>query len=696
MSEDREEPSVDPGTLALTGLPEPKRPHTRGVAEVLVDTGLAHLDRPFDYAVPAELEGEAVPGARVRVRFAGQDLAGYIVSRPVAPSHQGRLTPVRSVVSAEPVLTPPILEAAQRIAAQGAGTVGDVLRLAIPPRHARAERALADQAPDEDEGPALEETPPVWAQYRAGAAWWSRVAAGESPWAAWLAAPGVPPDLDWPYAFAAAAAGTLASGRGSIIVVPDGRDVARVSAALDKVLGPKRHVTLTADQGPQARYTAWLKVLRGHVRVVVGTRAAAYAPVRDLGLVAWWDDGDDLHDEPRAPYPHTRDVLITRAGIERAAVLAGGFAMSVPIARLVAAGTMPVIDGATDGRPRVSIAGEGLDAERDGPAARARIPSAAWRVARSALERGPVLIQVPRRGYLPSLMCADCRRPARCQVCEGPMALDGPDGPARCRWCGTVPRDPFRCPACDSIRVRSGVIGARRTAEEIGRAFPGTKVITSGSGEVLAAVGSDPALVIATPGAEPVADGGYAAALLLDAWALLDRPSLEAGPEALRRWLAAAALVRPSSEGGEVVLCGAPTHAQIPAIEALVRWGPAWLAERELEERAELHLPPTTWSATVRTPRARAEGIAEQVRAAAPGVEVLGPFQGGEADRRALLVRAPWESGGAVAATLRGIRATESGRKLDPLTAIRVGGSGGYDEIALGATSRGPGRRAGA
>ena len=51
-----------------------------------------------------------------------------------------------------------------------------------------------------------------------------------------------------------------------------------------------------------------------------------------------------------------------------------------------------------------------------------------------------------------------------------------------------------------------------------------------------------------------MADGGYAAALLLDGWALLGRPDLRAAEETLRRWLAAAALVRPAPAGGRVVV----------------------------------------------------------------------------------------------------------------------------------------------
>ncbi|WP_370518446.1 hypothetical protein [Nostocoides sp. HKS02] len=294
------------------------------VASVVVDTGLAHLDRPFEYLVPEALAETAVPGVRVKVRFAGQDLDGFVLARRAVAEHDGRLAPLRRVVSPEPVLTPPLLALTQSVAARYAGTLGDVLRLALPPRHAAAERALALEAPVPDPLPAWPGAGPAWVRYAAGPAYVSRLAAGGSPAASWLALPSVDPLADWPAALAAAAAATLASGRGSVIVVPDHRDVARVDAALTEALGRGRHVRLTADQGPQARYTAWLKVLRGHVSVVVGTRAAAFAPVRDLGLVAWWDDGDDVLEEPRAPYPHVREVLLERGRLEGAAVLSGG------------------------------------------------------------------------------------------------------------------------------------------------------------------------------------------------------------------------------------------------------------------------------------------------------------------------------------------------------------------------------------
>ena len=74
-------------------------------------------------------------------------------------------------------------------------------------------------------------------------------------------------------------------------------------------------MSLTADLGPARRYRRFLAALRGSARIVVGTRAAAFAPVHDPGLLVIWDDGDDLHAEPRAPYPHTRETLLLRADI---------------------------------------------------------------------------------------------------------------------------------------------------------------------------------------------------------------------------------------------------------------------------------------------------------------------------------------------------------------------------------------------
>ncbi len=658
------------------------------VARVAVDISLPHLDRPFDYHVPARLDEAAVPGCRVRVRFAGQLVDGYLLERAETSEHQGRLARLERVISPEPVLTPEIFDLARAVADRYAGTLADVLRLAIPPRHATAERetparreppaeggALADRdaravpgQPGRDRAP-KPPGPGSWSRYPAGAAFLAGLAEGRPVRAAWSAFPGSAQAApEWPAEIAVAAATAAAAGRGVVIVVPDARDLERVDAALAET--GAAHVCLSADLGPAERYRRWLAVLRGQVRVVAGTRAAMFAPVAGLGLVVLWDDGDDLHAEPRAPYPNAREVLALRAHRTGAAALIGGFARTTELTQLVASGWARPLAGRPqalrEAAPRVRAAPDEAELARDAAAMTARLPSLALRTARTGLTDGPVLVQVPRRGYLAAIACGRCRAQARCARCGGPLQIGGSHETPGCRWCGALAAD-WSCVRCGSAQLRALVTGAARTAEELGRAFPGVPVRTSGGPHVLAAVPAEPALVIATPGAEPVATGGYAAALLLDGWALLARPSLRAAEEALRRWMNAAALVRPAAP--VVVLA----EAALPAVQALIRWDPVTFSERELAERAELGFPPAVRMASVTgAPEAVTDfvGALSSPAGGLPGrAEVLGPVPVGtgpgvsaETQERAL-IRTGRQDGLALARALHAAQSTRSARK---------------------------------
>ncbi|HEV2780333.1 MAG TPA: primosome assembly protein PriA, partial [Actinophytocola sp.] len=117
------------------------------VARVVVDVPLAHLDRPFDYLVPDTMDQAAVAGCRVRVRFAGQKVDGFLLERVAESDHKGRLEYLDRVVSAEPVLAPEIATLARAVADRYGGTMIDVLRLAVPPRHARVEAEAPGEPP---------------------------------------------------------------------------------------------------------------------------------------------------------------------------------------------------------------------------------------------------------------------------------------------------------------------------------------------------------------------------------------------------------------------------------------------------------------------------------------------------------------------------------------------------------------------
>jgi primosomal protein N' (replication factor Y) len=652
-----------PGSRASGAGPEPAP--ALPVAQVVVDTPLPHLDRPFDYLVTAADHDRAQPGVRVRVRFAGRLTNGFLLARVTDSEH--RPAPL-TVVSPEVVLSHEVAGLARAVADRYAGSLTDVLRLAVPPRHARAELAGSATEPGapvvpQPVAPGPDPLPfdPHALDPYGGAGYLAALAAGDAPRAVWGALPGPP----WP-AIAAAVGATVASGRGALVLVPDARDVARAAAALP------RATVLMAGEGPAARYRRFLAVARGQARVVLGTRAAAFAPVAHLGLVVVWDDGDDLYAEPRAPYPHAREVALLRCLRQGTGLLLAGHAVTAEGASLLTSGWAHPLratrEAVRSAAPRVLAAGSDAEIARDEAAATARLPSVAWRTARQSLATGPVLIQVPRRGYVPGLACARCRTPARCEHCGGPLALPAARAAPSCRWCGR-PAAAWHCPVCAHDRLRAGAVGERRTAEELGRAFPGVPVRTSGGDAVLSNVDGAPALVVATPGAEPVTPHGYAGVILLDAWALLGRPDLRAAEEALRRWLNAAALAAPQAP---VVVVA---DAGLAVVQALVRWDPFGHADRELAERTTLGFPPAVRLAALDGPPAAVAGLLA-LAALPPSADVLGPVPAGAGER--MLVRTPRADGAGLAAALHAAAAVRSARKETGPVRIQV------DPAALG------------
>ena len=640
-----------------------------------------HLDREFDYLVAAEQSDDAQPGVRVRVRFHGRLVDAFVLERRSDTDHVGKLGWLDRVVSPEPVLTFDVRRLVDAVAARYAGTRADVLRLAVPPRHARVEREVSP-LPDSAVIAAVDRA--GWQRYGRGEQFVAALGEGRAARAVWQALPGE----QWAARLAEAAAVTVAAGRGVLAVVPDQRVVDELLAHGVRLVDPDAVVALSAGLGPAERYRRWLAVLRGRARLVIGTRSAVFAPVADLGLVVVWDDGDDSLAEPRAPYPHAREVAMLRAHQLRCAAVIGGYARTAEAQALVrgrwahdVVAARPVVRARA---PRVMALDDSGYADARDPAARtARLPSMALRTARAALDGGlPVLVQVPRRGYVPALACSRCRAVARCRHCTGPLSLPDRDtAGVACRWCGRVDTVPT-CVRCGSGSVRAVVVGARRTAEELGRAFPATSVVMSGGDTVVRTVHPGPAVVVATPGAEPQVSGGYGAALLLDSWALLGRQDLRAAEDTLRRWMAAAALVRSRGDGGVVAVVADST---IGTVQSLIRWDPVGHAEAELDSRTEVGLPPSVHIAAVDGPPHAVAALLEQ--AVLPdGAELLGPVELPSAARRPasadadetvtrMLVRVQRHHGLELAAALRRALAVVSARhdqqpvrvQIDPL-----------------------------
>lgn len=611
------------------------------VARVLVDSPLPQLDQLFDYTVPDRLREQATPGVRVRVplRTGGRIADGWLVELAETSDYGGALSELEDVVSDVPLLVPDVWALARAVADRAAGNASDVLRLAIPSRYVRVERswraAPGEPGPLPEAPPAIHGTPAGLVE--AGIAAGERMALAADPRplrlpsGEWVGA--------WAVTLAQAAAHALAADRSSLLVVPDYRDQEQLEAALANLVDPGRVLRTDARQSGGDRFRAFLDATRDEARVIVGNRSTVYAPAARLGLIAIWDDGDALLTEPLAPGVHPRDAALVRQEQSGAALIFASHTRSVEVERLVEIGWVHAVEPAGQVRPKVILTEQQGSPEPGS----ARIPSTAWRQAQEAVREGPVLVQVARPGNAPLLACARCHEAAHCAACGGTLVVPRSGGDPRCVLCGTSASG-WRCPVCDGTRLRAATVGASRTADELGRAFPRSRVILSDGERPVLRVGGEPALVVATRGAEPVADGGYRAVLLLDGERMLLRESLRVAEDCLRWWSNASALAAP---GAPVFLVGVGGALAT----GLSTWRQAEWAATELSARRALRFPPAVRVASVTAAHAAVARAVEAV-GSIDGVDVLGPAPVDEGLERAI-VRFDYAAGARVARELR-------------------------------------------
>ncbi|WP_104192777.1 hypothetical protein [Cryobacterium sp. Y82] len=631
--------------------------HSGLVARVLIESPLPQLDHLFDYGVPAELVGEVAAGMRVKVPFrsGGRVVDAYVIelfdpravrsesARETDVAFRGALSPLDSLVSTAVVLTPAVWTLARRLADRAAGNASDIIRLAVPPRQVRVEKAwlaarvviselgnradLSTTAAPTTPPAAIVLATPAFVGYPTGRL---DSAIMEHHRVAVAAIPELVQLADgrtvgrWAQTLAELAVATVGTGQSAILCVPDFRDQDQVQAVLDQLAPTVPLCRVDARQPNPDRYRAFLACLEPVPRIILGNRSAVYAPAHELGLIAVWDDGDPLYTEPLSPYVNTRDAALVRQQDSDCGLVLLGHSRSVETQRLVELGYLAEVSPAADRHPR--IIPTDYQSEPDQQARVARIPSAAWQAAREALAHGPVLVQVASPGYAPMLACQTCKKAARCTHCQGPLGLKSASAVPSCRWCGALAAG-WTCTHCTGTKLRVVTLGTGRTAEELGRAFPGARVIVADGEHTIQTLGAQPALVIATRGAEPVPTGGYRAILILDGERMLARESLRVAEDCLRWWANAAALAAP---GAPVLLAGVGGGLA----RALNSWRPDIFAASELADRRQLRFPPAVRVASVTGTAADVDAALADLGAVA-GLDILGPV-----DTEAPLVRA--------------------------------------------------------
>jgi primosomal protein N' (replication factor Y) len=161
-----------------------------------------------------------------------------------------------------------------------------------------------------------------------------------------------------------------------------------------------------------------------------------------------------------------------------------------------------------------------------------------------------------------------------------------------CVHCGKVFQG-WKCSFCNRDKQYLAGRGIERAAEEISRAFPNFPVIVSAGDVIKERIDSKPSLVLATSGAQPQVEGGYAGVVILDGLRFFAHTDLRTQERARELFFESSSLISPD---GAVLLVIDDAH---PIVSAIARWNVAPLIKRELSERNDLHLPPSVFSAVL-------------------------------------------------------------------------------------------------
>ena len=551
-------------------------------ARIWVDTGVFHLDAPFDYSVPEALDSLITCGVRVQVPFAGREVEGIVIERREAPQSAGRIRTISKVLSPHAVATSTSLHLYTMVAARWATNINDVIRLAIPPRVASIDKTFKSNF--DRHIPVVEQT--STSQYFAFHAY-------EDP------------------AKQAVVLITRMAKRGSLLLVaPDEKDLDQISSLL--IAQGIHHLRIDSAISRADRYRNYLLAMNTPDCIVLGARSAIFTPVAHLRTLIVYKESAHEHFELRSPGCNVRDIAFIRAEKESVDVIFTGYVPSIELSFLIDNKKLKYVNDSFTLRVKAFSSENGT-----------LLPGRIFTDIRKGLSRGPVLFLVPRKGYGNAVLCAHCKNVAQC-TCGGRLVVAAKGADPRCTLCNTVFFN-WTCTWCSRQTPYLAGRGIERAGEEISRAFTGFPLILSFGDVIKSSVSSAPALVLATPGAAPHCVGGYSAVVILEALNFFSHPDIRSQERARELFFETAALI---GSKGSVLISIVDGH---PIVSSLSKWNPGAMIRRELSEREEVGLPPFVHSIVILSPLAESSQIVAGLHKAIhdmrlpQSVTVLGP-----------------------------------------------------------------------
>ncbi|TMV51883.1 primosomal protein N' [Paenibacillus mesophilus] len=237
------------------------------------------------------------------------------------------------------------------------------------------------------------------------------------------------------------------------------------------------------------RYDEWRKIGLKRVKVVIGARSAVFAPFADLGLIIIDEEHESSYKQEESPKYHARDVAIQRASRHGAAVVLGSATPSLESFSKTVNRRSDYEDGGgsqyrlltmadrVEGRPLPAVHIVDLREElKEGN--RSMFSRGLYKAIEERLhKKEQTVLLLNRRGYSTFVMCRSCGYVVQCPHCDISLTYHQVSRTMRCHYCGLSQPEPKTCPSCDSEHIRYFGTGTQRVEEELGKLFPGIRVI---------------------------------------------------------------------------------------------------------------------------------------------------------------------------------------------------------------------------
>jgi len=427
------------------------------------------LPQTFTYRAPDGVELR--PGDVVRVPFGPRKLFGVVVSTAETASVKG----VRTVleVPGAPYRVPQrLLRLASTMASYYACTIGESLRVMIPPRPGtKGRKSPFDPNPDAEpaQGPELTDEQRR-AVERVGAA--VEAARSDSYLLQGVTGSGKTE------VYLRLIERALAKGRDALLLLPE---IALTPQTLRRLQSrfPGKVAAYHSRLSQGERCAVWEAAARGDVKVVVGPRSAVFAPLADVGVIVVDEEHESSYKADDKPRFHGRDVALLRGREEGAPVVLGTATPSLESEHNAREGKHERLRltqrvGASGGMPEVTI----VDRRREGRDAREPLGPELAQAIENALARSEqVIVFHNRRGFARYVQCFSCGDVSECPRCDISLTLHLQGDRMRCHYCGFSTPRPQRCPTCGEEVLDPRGSGTQRVELALETRFPDARVL---------------------------------------------------------------------------------------------------------------------------------------------------------------------------------------------------------------------------